>query len=274
MAPGQGLMSARSVEAVDFAALVLRDDDRVTASGRLVRDDTGDWFEPPIPIPLVLITPRRVRPPWHGSVRVTGADFADLADRFDGHGAVEGYASVTGTWSAGQLQAEHQAAPRYRHDPMPRWGTPPCPAPAGGWPHRRWRHGDHNFDPDLRELQDTGAAVAVTIFRPSQDQEVLVIAAADPHAVEAQLRPHLGELLCVVPSRWTKSQLDAVRDHLRAQSQAWNIYLSGGYNGEDGQPYIRTQLTRVLPEIAHWAVSLPTGILSLDPWLRPTDPAC
>jgi hypothetical protein len=51
-----------------------------------------------------------------------------------------------------------------------------------------------------RRLRETGAAVAVTVFRPSEDQAVLVVAAADPEAVEAQLRPQLGQLLCVVPS--------------------------------------------------------------------------
>ena len=129
------------------------------------------------------------------------------------------------------------------------------------------------MDLALRELKDTGAAVAVTIFRPSHDQEVPVIAAADPHAVDARLRPHLGELLCVVASRWTRPQLDAVRDHLRARREAWNIYLSGEFTTEDGQPYMSAQLTCVLPEVAPWAVSLPIGILSLDPWLRRNYPA-
>jgi hypothetical protein len=198
---------------MDFAALVVREGDRVTASGRLIRDRTGDWFEPPMPAALVLVTPRRVRPAWRGAVRMTGADFDRLADRFEDNGAVEGSASLTGIWSAGQLRAEHQVSPRYEHHGLPRWTAPPCPAPAGGWPHPpRWRDGDQNLDFDLGDLQDTGAAAAVTIFRPGQDRAVLVIAATDPDAVEARLRPQLGALLCVVPSRWTKAELDAVRD--------------------------------------------------------------
>jgi hypothetical protein len=98
---------------MDFAALVVREGDRVTASGRLIRDQTGDWFEPPLPAKLVLVTPRGVRPAWRGAVRVTGADFDRLADRFEDNGAVEGAAGLTGIWSAGQLRAEHQASPRY-----------------------------------------------------------------------------------------------------------------------------------------------------------------
>jgi hypothetical protein len=160
---------------------------------------------------------------------------------------------------------------RYGHQGLPRWKAPPCPAPAGGWPRPpRWRDGDQNLDFDLGDLEETGAAVAVTIFRPARDRAVLVIAAADPDAVEARLRPQLRALLCVVPSRWTKAELDAVRDHLDAQHDAWCIYLWGSSVAEDGQACITAQLTRVLPEIARWADSLPPGILVLDPWLRRT----
>lgn len=205
---------------------------------------------------------------------MTGADFDQLADRFEDDGAVEGSVLLTGIWAGGQFRAEHQASPWYGHHDPPRWETPPCPAPPGGWPQPPpSRAGDENLDFDLGDLEDTGAAVAVTIFRPGQDRAVLVIAAADPCAVEARLRPQLGALLCVVPSRWTKAELDAVRDHLDAQHDAWNIYVWGSSTGEDGQACITAQLTRVLPQIAWWADSLPPGILSLDPWLRRSGPA-
>ncbi len=63
---------------------------------------------------------------------------------------------------------------------------------------------------DMGALQTTGAAVAVSIFRPGParpgpNRAVLVVAAGDVAAVEARLRPQLGESLCVVPSRWTKA---------------------------------------------------------------------
>jgi hypothetical protein len=35
---------------MDFASLIIREGDRVTASGRVVRNETGDWFEPPVPV--------------------------------------------------------------------------------------------------------------------------------------------------------------------------------------------------------------------------------
>jgi hypothetical protein len=224
---------------MDFADLVACEGDWVSASGRLIRDPTGYWFEPPMPTTLVLVTPRRVRPAWRGAVRVAGADFDHLADRFEDNGAVEGSASLTGIWSAGQLRAEHQASPQYGHPVLPCWDTPPCPAPPGGWPEPpRSRDGDENLHFDLGDLEDTGAAVAVNVFRPGRDRAVLVIA-ADPDAVETRLRPQLGALLCVVPSRWTKAELDAVRDHLHAQqegSQRCPIPINGNC------PWIATTL--------------------------------
>jgi len=59
----------------------------------------------------------------------------------------------------------------------------------------------------MNDLPDTGAVVAVTVFRPDPGQEVLVVAAADPAAAEAWLRPRLGKRLCVVASKWTTPEL-------------------------------------------------------------------
>src|ERR1700730_4919585 len=41
---------ARETLYVDFNALVVRGGGRATAWGRLVRNEDGDWFEPPLPI--------------------------------------------------------------------------------------------------------------------------------------------------------------------------------------------------------------------------------
>jgi hypothetical protein len=252
---------------MDFGGLVVRDGDLVTASGRLVRNQAGDWFEPLLPV-AAGGGPQRVRPVSRVAVRVAGADFDELAGRFEDGGAVEGGATLTGIWSAGQLRVQRQAIPSPRDARFPRWVMPPCPAPAGGWP----RHGDKNLHFDLGDLRDTGAAVAVTVFRPDQDQAVFVVAAADPDAVEARLRPQLGERLCVVASRWTTAELDAVRAHLHARHRAWNLLQLGQSTSEDSQACIAAKLTRVLPEIALWAASLPAGILSLDPWLLRAHP--
>jgi len=152
---------------MDVDALVMREGDSVAASGRLVRNRDGDWFEPVLPRTLIAGVERRVAAPWRGAVRISGADFDDLINRFEHDGVVEGYATVTGIWSHGQLRAVRQAIPANIPHRGPRWDTPPCPPPAGGWPRLDWTRGtwgrgEHNLDFDLDDLEDTGAAVAVT----------------------------------------------------------------------------------------------------------------
>ena len=131
------------------------------------------------------------------------------------------------------------------------------------------RRGDIELSYDLGDLAGTGAAVAVTVFHPGMSQAVLVVAAADLAVVGARLRPQLGKSLCVVPSRWTQDQLDAVRDHLHQRWRHWNLYELGPQHAEDGQAHITARLVRVLPEIAVWAASLHAGIVALEPWLTP-----
>ena len=266
----------RSKRALDIDALVVREGDRVVATGRLVHTEAGDWFEPWHYVGWPE-TPRRVRPARRQAVRVIGANFDDLSNRFESDRAVEGFATVTGVWSGDQLRAIRQTIPESASPHFPRWETPPCPAPAGGWPHLTSGRRGLNLDYDIGDLMDTRAAVSLTIFRPSEDQAVLVVAAADTDAVEAKLRPQLGELLCVVASRWTRAEFDAVRAHLNERWEQWKLFELGESSSEDGQACTEAKLTRVTPEIAAWAASLPSGIVAFDPWLRhasrqPSDP--
>ena len=254
---------------MDVDALVVRDGDRVRATGRLVRDSQGDWFQPDLPAALPGRMEREVRPVWgKGAVRVVGADFDAVSDRFERGGAVEGWALVTGTWAGEQLHVEQQAAPPPLGAWRPRSVDPPCPPPPQGWPIVL-RRGDVELSHDLGDLELTGAAVAVTIFRPGPNRVVLVVAAGDVAAAEARLRPQLGDSLCVVPSRWTKAQLDAVGDYLHYQWEPWGLYELGQHNTGDGQPHMAAKLVRVLPEVAAWAATLPKNILLLEPWLMP-----
>jgi hypothetical protein len=212
--------------------------------------------------------------PRSEAVPVTGADFDAVADRYELDGEVEGWATVTGTWSGHLLRIDQQTVSRPWAPPGPaKWQVPPCPPPPGGWPHgfNGSRRGLGNLDVDLADLKETGAAVTVVTFRPGDDdQAVLVVAAGDPPAVEARLRPQLGSSLCVVPSRWTKSELDAVRGHLRGRFWDWRLYGLGTCTLNDAQAQVHAKLTMVTPQIAAWAASLPPGILRLDSWLLPT----
>jgi hypothetical protein len=260
------------VSRVDAESLVLADGDEVTAWGRLVRDDRAIWFEPPLPVPLVYWQDPPVRRPGRGAVTVAGASLDHVADRRERDGLAEGWATLTGTWSSGGLEVVGQdprARPADDQDDLGDWDVPPCPPPTGGWP-RSGRGREHdNLSFDLADLEQTGAAVAVTTFRPGKRQLVLVVAAADIEAVEAQLRPQLGARLCVVPSQWTRPELRAVLDHLSGRWEDWNIYSAGEINTSQGQAQVTARLARVLPEMAAWAAPLPDGILALRPWLIP-----
>jgi hypothetical protein len=90
---------------MDWNALVLRAGDPVRAFGRLVRSGDGDWFEGPVPIPLIMT--RAIRAPRH-AVPLIGASFTELAGRNEYDGVVEGTAIVTGTWTGTALQVEQQ----------------------------------------------------------------------------------------------------------------------------------------------------------------------
>jgi hypothetical protein len=177
---------------MDWNALVLRPGDPVSAFGRLVRNVDGDWFEGPVPVPLMLIN--AVRPPMC-AVPVIDASFTEVAGRHEFEGVVEGTAIVTGTWTGSAVRVDRQVAA----------------AQPGA---------------DERLYQD----------RPPRT-----------------LRFH-----------WTREEARDVRGHLGERSFEWNVY-SSGIIGD----HVEARLTRVLPEIAAWAATLPPGILALDPWLVP-----
>jgi len=145
------------------------------------------------------------------------------------------------------------------------WRRPPCPEPAGGWPE-----GDVDENLDVpAELGATHGITSIALFRPSRRQVVLVVAAEQPQQVEAALRPRYGARLCVVPSCWTRRQIDDVAGRLRAEMGRWMIYIFGESTAEDGQPLLTVELTRVLPALAAWARAIPAGLLSIRPWLTP-----
>jgi hypothetical protein len=126
-----------------------------------------------------------------------------------------------------------------------------------------------NLEFDLGDLEDTGAAVTTVIFRPSDDQAVLVVAAADIPAAEALLRPQLSDRLCIVPSRWTREQLDAVQEQLTVMWDRWGIYGFGTLCDEQAQASITVALLRVTDDIADWAAGEPDGLIALEPCLAP-----
>ena len=110
---------------------------------------------------------------------------------------------------------------------------------------------------------------SVVMFRPSDDQVVLVVASNEPERTEAQLRPQLGARLCIVPSRWSRQQLDAVRSDLHDQWREWRLDLMFGHHDDRAQASVRVELMWITAELADWADSLPDGLLTLVPSLAP-----
>ena len=75
--------------------------DRVTATGRLVHSDLGDWFEPALPVAGPARLKRRARAVWKGAVKVAGADFGAVTGRLESNGAVEGVPSAAASVTEG-----------------------------------------------------------------------------------------------------------------------------------------------------------------------------
>lgn len=188
---------------MDLDALVLRAADEVAAFGRLVTDGSGTWLDPPLPVPALLRPNPPVAKPSGYAVRLRGADLDNVERRYERDGAVEGWATVTGTWGGSAVDVTRQSPRILQPDGQPRrWRNPPCPAPPGGWPQGP----SHlNLGVVAGDLGRSSDVVTMTTFRPSATQAVLVVAAADVAAVEAKLRPWLGKRLCVTASRHSQT---------------------------------------------------------------------
>jgi hypothetical protein len=248
-------------------SLVFGVGDQISGWGRLARAPNGDWFDPPLAVAAVGYgSEGRPAPrPSSYAIQVEGADFDAVESRYERAGAIDGFAKIYGVWLADRISIQRQSTERVE-SAFPRWSDPPCEPPAGGWPHGRR---NDNMDVDLGDLETTGAAVTTVIFRPSDDQTVLVVAATDIAAVEARLRGQLPDRLCVVASRWTRAQLDQAQEHLRAMLDQWGIYQSGPRCDEQAQATMTAALVRVTDEIADWIDTQPDGLVALEPCLAP-----
>lgn len=252
---------------VDLGSLVLRTGSHTRAVGRVVGYDGQVWFEPALAVPLVGYPPGgepAPRPSGRG-VLAHGVDLEDLADRRSKDGGVEGWAALGGLWRADHLAVSEQNPARpVRRQHRSGWERPPCDPPPGGWPH-----GPTDADPDPGPPEDIPEAVAVTLFRPSTTQVVLVVATTEPALAEAVLRPLYGPAVCIVPSGWTAQSVDRVQADLRRHWADWTLYVSGRTSSHAGQAVVTAELVRVLPEMVDWAASIPEGLLEVDAWLTP-----
>jgi len=241
--------------------------DRVTGWGELRLRGDEVWLDPPHPV-LCIGTPGPLSMSQY-AVRLHGADVSVAVSRPGADGAATRWATVTGVWLGSAIRVEEQSPEPPPQRPEPTWTRPPCPPPVGGWPVRRVEGDFDDLEFDLGDLQETGAAVSVTIFRPGAGQTVLVVAATDEAAVERRLRPQLGARLCVIRSRWTKSEVEQVTSVLLRQMDEWTLMTFGEGADDDGQLVVRAQLFRVRPDMARWAAGVPDGLLEVSPALAP-----
>lgn len=237
------------------------------ASGRVLVIDGIVWFERPGPVALPWTS--RPRPPRPGryAVRAHGIDL-DRLDRVQRHddGTLEGWTTVTGTWRHRELHVSAQTSTPQRGAWTNRWTTPPCPPPAGGWPTA-----DLPARSPQPDEQTRLTITQVTVFRPHETQQVLVVAAEDVERVERALRPTFGAALCVVPSRYRRHEVDETLRRLRDEmsSHHWPMTSNGRSAGDDGQPTVIATFAWIEPEVARWAATVPGGLLDLDVWLTP-----
>jgi hypothetical protein len=255
---------------VDLSALILRDGSRARATGQVIGYRGEVWFDPPLPVPAVAYAPGHEPAPRPSGIGVltSGVDLDRLRFRVEKDGAVAGLATLTGVWRDGCLHVVEQSEEPLDPEPWrPFWSTPPCPPPTRGWP--QVPEGS-NIEPSPPE--SIPGRVSVVIFRPTPTQVVLVVATSQPDAAEALLRPIYGDALCVVASRWSPDQVEAVRQALHEHWEEWGVYQFGDQAGEDAQVTVSAKVVRVLPEMAEWSLTLPYGIVEVTPWLGPIGP--
>jgi hypothetical protein len=257
-------------DGVDLSDVVLHDGSRARATGHVVAYGGEVWFEPPLPTPAIAHAPGHEPPPRPCGLGVltSGVDLDRLAARFAKDEGVGGWATLTGIWRSDHLDVIHQSDSVRDPSPWrPEWTIPPCPPPPRGWP--QVPEGS-NLEP--RPPEKIPGKVSLVLFRPSPTQVVLVVATSRPEAAEELLRPVYGDALCIVPSRWSPDQVEAVRATVGERWDEWGIYESGDRIGGDAQVTVTLKVVRVLAEMAQWTRALPYGLLDVTPWLCPGVP--
>jgi hypothetical protein len=253
---------------MDLSGLIVREGAVARATGRVLEVEGEVWFERPEPVPLVW--PPRPPRPGRFAVRAHGVDL-DRLDRRQQHATgIEGWTTLTGTWQSQRLRVRTQTSWQPPDSRRGRRTDPPCAPPPQGWP----RNGEHGNPMPSAPPDDEWEALSimqVAWFHPAGAGPVLVVSAEDPARVERLLRPEFGAALCVVPSRYTRQQIEGVARRLRVEgeSRRWLISMHGSGVGGDGQPRLTVELARVVPAMAEWAATVPDGLLAVDVWLAP-----
>lgn len=277
---------------------VIRDGDRVTATGTVVQvPGAPPRLCAPVPTADVGYPPGQEPAPelCELGVDLDDVDLDSLVDRREKDGAVEGRATITGTYrraatgtASGTVAVESQHSPPTTEEPRAfEPSTPPCPAPEGGWPRDpavlrgpgSEPEGDANMDRERPALEAYRAehpehVVEVALVRPFPDSVLLGVIATDEaarDAVEAGLRPTYGKRLCVVASRFSRAEIDAARAEvspLNEELRAEGMHSGGGVGvSDDLQVVVRSSAVLVTEKLQAALERHPAGLVELDSWL-------
>ena len=163
------------------------------------------------------------------------------------------------------LEVTDQRPPQWPTDIGRQWEDPPCPAPAGGWPHVR-----ENENLELpEELVNDPAVAMLLMVRPSATQVVLTVVTSDPEGTRARWSPVFPGRLCVVAARWPRGKVETLSNQAQSRMPQFQAYQTGPGTGAGCQPVVTLHVVRVVPALVAWAADLPAGLLDVHAWLRP-----
>ena len=194
-----------------------------------------------------------------------GVDLSRLQDRFDKNGALEGFATLRGQWHAGVLQVAEQGPPQWPASTTQDWVEPPCPVPAGGWPHGGE---SENLELPVALINDP-ATVHLLLVRPSATQVVLTVVSSDPQATFATWSRVFPNRLCVVEARWPRGQVERLTRQAQSRMAEFQAYQAGSGTGVGYQPVITLDVVLVVVPLVTWAARVPDGLLQVNAWLHP-----
>lgn len=261
---------------------VVREGSRVIGTGRVVSVPDGPVrLCADAPTTGVGYVPGSEPPPElceHG-VDVTGADLTALDGRREEDGAVEGRATLVGTWQDGVFDVQEQRPPEPAEVPVGArmigsfnyWPTgSPCPLPAGGLPPTDPMDNLSHASPAMQTFFQAHPASQPfsALRRPEPDQVVFALAVQDqPERQDAErlLRPVLGDRLCIVDALVTPEQLEAATADpaLAVGPGADRPFASGTGISDDGTltPVRQLDVVMVTEELARAAAAHPAGLV-------------
>jgi hypothetical protein len=98
---------------------------------------------------------------------------------------------------------------------------------------------------------------------------VEVLASTHPARTERELGPSYPRQLCVIRSRYTKSQVnEALALVMKVNAHRFAIYSFGHSVGLDGQQQIVVSTLMDTPALRAALSSAPAGLIHIDPWLK------